>query len=97
MISKNSSLLIVGDVRPEKISSSEKAARVKEAYKYFHDKNIKAFYNLVDDVSADVGIKLMIQSSGFGLLSPNIVLMGYQANWANGGFESLNTYYKILQ
>ncbi|XP_070501284.1 bumetanide-sensitive sodium-(potassium)-chloride cotransporter-like [Chironomus tepperi] len=95
-ITKNSSLLMVGDVRPEKMTSSERAKKVKEAYKYFNDKNIKAFYNLIDDVSVDVGIKLMIQSSGFGQLSPNIVLMGYQQNWAVAGYSSLKIYYSIL-
>lgn len=88
---------MVGDVRPEKLSSLDRTKKVKEAYKYFNDKNIKAFYNLIDDVSVDVGIKLMIQSSGFGQLSPNIVLMGYQQNWATAGYDSLKIYYNILQ
>lgn len=88
---------MVGDVRPEKMTNAERTKKVKQAYAYFNDKNIKAFYNLVDDVSVDVGIKLMIQSSGFGRLSPNIVLMGYQTNWAVAGYDSLKIYYNILQ
>lgn len=97
MITRNSSLLLIGDVRQEKLSSSERANKVKQAYKYFNDKNIKAFYNLVDDVSFDVGTKMMIQSSGFGQFSPNIIFMGYRANWAVAGIDSLKAYYNVLQ
>lgn len=95
LITRNSSLLMVGDVKPEKLSYRERKDKINEAYKYFNDKNIKAFYNIVDDVDIEVGIKMMIQSSGFGRLSPNIVLMGYQNNWSTAG--SLKTYYNILK
>jgi solute carrier family 12 sodium/potassium/chloride transporter 2 len=97
LITKSSSLLMIGDVKTEKMSPNDRNKKVKEAYKYFSEKNIKAFYNLIDDVNIDLGIKLMIQSSGFGRLSPNIVLMGYQTHWATTGYSSLKTYYNILQ
>ncbi|KAG5681038.1 hypothetical protein PVAND_010504 [Polypedilum vanderplanki] len=96
LITKNSSLLMIGDVKTEKLSHNERIKMEKKAYKYFEEKHIKAFYNLIDDVGIDVGIKLMIQSSGFGRLSPNIVLMGYQTNWATAGFAALRSYYNIL-
>lgn len=69
----------------------------KETYRYFETKKIKAFYNLIDDVKMDTGIKMMIQSSGFGKLSPNIVMMGYKADWAIGSYSSLKTYFNVLQ
>jgi solute carrier family 12 sodium/potassium/chloride transporter 2 len=97
LITKNSSLLMIGDVKQEKLSHNEHVRMVKAAYKYFGEKNVKAFYNLIDDVNVDLGIKLMIQSSGFGRLSPNIVLMGYQTSWATAGFGALKSYYNILQ
>lgn len=96
-ITRNSSLLIVGDVKNEKMSHRALTDKIDNAYKYFKDKGIKAFYNLVDDVEISMGIKLMIQSSGFGRLCPNIVLMGYQSNWASAGNASLKIYYNILQ
>lgn len=97
LITKNSSLLMVGEVIQEKMTPSARTNKVNEAYKYFNDKNIKAFYNLVDDVNTEIGIKLMIQSSGFGRLTPNIVMLGYQSNWCTAGFDALKTYYSILQ
>lgn len=96
-ITRNSSLLIVGDVKQEKLSHRALTDKVNDAYKYFGDKGIKAFYNLIDDIDVATGIKLMIQSSGFGKLTPNVVLMGYQSNWAVAGNSSLKIYYNILQ
>lgn len=96
-ITKNSSILIVGDVKCEKLLHRTRTDKVNDAYKYFNDKKINAFYNLVDDTDVSIGIKLMIQSSGFGRLSPNIVMMGYQSNWAVAGNASLKIYYNILQ
>lgn len=96
-ITRNSSLLIVGDVKREKMSHRASTDKVNDAYKYFEDKGIKAFYNLIDDTDIIIGIKLMIQSSGFGRLSPNLVMMGYQTSWATAGNASLKTYYSILQ
>lgn len=96
-ITKNSSLLIIGDVKRDKLSHHERKNKENAAYEYFDKKGIKAFYNLIDDTDVETGIKLMIQSSGFGRLTPNIVLMGYQSNWATAGITSLKTYYSILQ
>lgn len=60
-ITRNSSLLIIGDVKREKLSHKARTDKVDDAYKYFNDKGIKAFYNLIDDTDVEMGIKLMIQ------------------------------------
>jgi solute carrier family 12 (sodium/potassium/chloride transporter), member 2 len=97
LITKNSCLLMVGDVKREKLSHHDRTEKINHAYKNLKEKGIKAFYNLIDDVDIEIGIKLMIQTSGFGRLSPNIVLMGYQNNWLSAGNQSLTIYYSILQ
>lgn len=97
LLTKNSSLLMVGDVIPSKLSHRLRTELVAETYRHFDEKKIKAFYNLVDDVDMETGIKLMIQSSGFGKLSPNIVLMGYKTDWATCGYPVLKTYFNVLQ
>jgi solute carrier family 12 sodium/potassium/chloride transporter 2 len=96
-VTKSSLLLIIGDVKRDKLSHHERMQKENAAYEYFSNKGIKAFYNLIDDTDIEMGIKLMIQSSGFGRLAPNIVLMGYQSNWATSGVTGLKTYYSILQ
>jgi solute carrier family 12 (sodium/potassium/chloride transporter), member 2 len=97
LLTKNNSLLMVGDVYETKLSYKNNKKMVDEAYRYFDQKKIKAFYNLVDNVDYETGIKLMIQSSGFGKLSPNIVLMGYKADWNTCPYVALKTYFNILQ
>ena len=97
VITKNTSLLMVGDVFENKLPNRMRNEMVSETYRYFDEKKIKAFYNLVDDVNMETGIKLMIQTSGFGKLSPNIVLMGYKSDWATGGYQNLKTYFNILK
>lgn len=97
LLTKSSSLLMVGDVIASKLSHRVRTEMVAETYRYFDEKKIKAFYNLIDDVDMETGIKLMIQSSGFGKLSPNIVMMGYKTDWATCGFPVLKTYFNVLQ
>jgi solute carrier family 12 (sodium/potassium/chloride transporter), member 2 len=97
LLTKNTSLLMVGDVFESKLSHRARMQMVAETYRYFDEKKIKAFYNLIDDINIEIGIKMMIQSSGFGKLSPNIVLMGYKADWANCSYPALKSYFTILQ
>ena len=96
-ITRNNSLLIVGEVKREKISYHERVNEENIAYRYFRNKSIKAFYNLIDNTDVEEGVKLMIQSSGFGRLKPNIVLMGYQSSWITGAPSSLKAYYSVLK
>lgn len=97
VLTKNTSLLMVGDVFETKLSFRARTEMIDETYRYFDLQKIKGFYNLVDDIDMESGIKLMIQSSGFGRLSPNIVLMGYKNDWSSCGYTALQTYFKVLQ
>lgn len=97
LLTKNSSLLMVGDVVETKLSYRLRSEMVSETYRSFDEHKIKAFYNLIDDIDMETGIKMMIQSSGFGNLSPNIVMMGYKSDWATCGISALRTYFNILQ
>lgn len=97
LITKNTSLLMVGDVIDTKLSHRVRTGMIAETYRYFEERKIKGFYNLIDDVDMETGIKLMIQSSGFGKLSPNIVLMGYKSDWQSCDHSALKTYFNVLQ
>lgn len=96
MITKNHSLLIVGDVVQHKLSHRARTQLVTEAQKWLDARKIKAFYNVVDNVDFESGVRSLIQSSGFGKLSPNIVLMGYKNNWRSKPAETV-TYFEALQ
>lgn len=58
---------------------------------------MKAFYNLIDGIDFESGVRALIQASGFGKLSPNIVLMGYKSDWKNCERKDLIAYFNVLQ
>ena len=97
LITKNHSLLIAGDVIQHKLSARARAELVNEAQKWLDIRKVKAFYNVVDNVDFENGVRSLIQSSGFGKLSPNIVLMGYKNDWRSSHSTELETYFKALQ
>lgn len=97
LITKNHSLLIAGDIVPHKLSYRARTELTNEAQKWLDARKIKAFYNLVDNTEFENGVRSLIQTSGFGKLSPNIVLMGYKANWRSCSTQDIETYFNALQ
>lgn len=97
LITKHNSLLIVGDVIQDKLSYRARTELINEAQKWFDARKIKAFYNVVDNLDFENGVRSLIQTSGFGKLSPNIVLMGYKSDWRSCNSTELETYFKALQ
>lgn len=97
LITKHHSLLIVGDIVQNKISYRARMQMTKEANKWLDVRKIKAFYNVIDNVEYEDGVRSLIQSTGFGKLAPNIVLMGYKADWRTCPFMDLKTYFNVLQ
>lgn len=96
LITKHHSLLIVGKVVPEKISYRARVHLTKEADKWFEARKIKAFYNIVDGIGFEEGVRALVQASGFGKLAPNIVLMGYKSDWRYCKNEDLTSYFNVL-
>lgn len=96
-ITKNHSLMIVGDISQHKLSHHRRIHMYEEAQKWLDARKIKAFYNLVDNMKFEEGVRSLIQASGFGKLQPNIVLMGYKADWRGCDVDQLETYFNSLQ
>lgn len=80
-----------------KLSHRRRTNINKEAIKWFEVKKMKAFYNLIDGIDFESGVRALIQASGFGKLSPNIVLMGYKSDWKNCERKDLIAYFNVLQ
>lgn len=97
LITKNNSLLIVGDVIQHKISNRARNELFTEAQKWLDARKVKAFYNIIDNVDFENGVRSLIQTSGFGKLSPNVVLMGYKADWRSSHSTEVDTYFTALQ
>lgn len=97
LITKNRSLMIVGDVETSKLSYRARQIIIKEGVRWLEARKIKAFYNIVDGLSLENGCKALIQASGFGKLTPNILLMGYKSDWQTCNSTDLLSYFHILQ
>ncbi|XP_055639846.1 bumetanide-sensitive sodium-(potassium)-chloride cotransporter-like isoform X2 [Toxorhynchites rutilus septentrionalis] len=96
LITKNNSLMIVGNVVETKLSYKQRKALITSGKRAIKDAKIKAFYNILDGLPFDEAVRAMIQSSGFGKLTPNILFVGYKTTWRTCSFEELNNYYNIL-
>lgn len=97
LITKNHSLLMVGDIINKKASHHLRTEMYNDAQKWLDARKIKAFYNLVDNVIFEDGVRSLIQASGFGKLQPNIILIGYKADWKTSKYCDLSKYFNSLQ
>lgn len=97
LITKNHSLLIIGDVIKHKLSYRARTELFNEAQKWLDARKVKGFYNVVDNVSFESGVRSLIQTSGFGKLIPNIVIMGNKSNWRTCGTSELGEFFSALQ
>lgn len=70
---------------------------IKDAQKYLNARKIKAFYNIIDGFSMEDGVKALMKSTGFGKLTPNIVLMGYKSNWRDCGKDEVESYFNVVK
>jgi solute carrier family 12 sodium/potassium/chloride transporter 2 len=97
LITKQSSLLLVGNIMKDKLSYRKRQTLVNEGVKYLKTRKIRSFYSLIDGFEFEEGARAMIQSSGFGKLTPNIVLLGYKSNWRTCKPHDLDAYFNVLQ
>ncbi|XP_062565701.1 bumetanide-sensitive sodium-(potassium)-chloride cotransporter-like [Armigeres subalbatus] len=96
LITKNQSLMIVGNVVEEKLNYKQRKALIQTGKQALNELKIKAFYNILDGLPFDENVRAMIQSSGFGRLTPNILMIGYKEDWRRCGYEQLHSYYNVL-
>ncbi|KAF5306750.1 hypothetical protein FQA39_LY01508 [Lamprigera yunnana] len=96
LITKNNSLLIVGEIEEGRLSYRARANKTKLAYQWLRDHKIKAFYTLVDGIAFETGAKALLQTTGIGKLSPNVLIMGYKNDWNICNSDDLSAYFNVL-
>lgn len=69
----------------------------KEGQQWLLARKIKSFYNIVEGVDFETGVRALIQTSGVGKLSPNILLMGFKSDWHTCEPTDLKCYFDIMQ
>lgn len=68
-----------------------------EGHRWLAARKIKAFYEVVEGFDFETGVRALIQTSGVGKLSPNILLMGYKGDWQTCDKKDLKSYFNVLQ
>ncbi|XP_059486469.1 bumetanide-sensitive sodium-(potassium)-chloride cotransporter-like isoform X2 [Neocloeon triangulifer] len=96
LITKRLSLLICGCVSPQPLSHRERQSAVNSAIQFFKERKMRAFFSLVDSLSVEMGTRALLQASGIGRMKPNILLMGYKAEWQVSTPEDVVEYFDIL-
>lgn len=68
-----------------------------EGQRWLAARKVKAFYNVVEGLDFETGVRALIQTSGVGKLAPNILLMGYKSDWRTCNHQDLVSYFNVLQ
>ncbi|XP_060804526.1 bumetanide-sensitive sodium-(potassium)-chloride cotransporter [Amyelois transitella] len=96
LITKAGSLMIVGDISEKKLSYKERAARFRSSDEWLRGRKIRAFCSGVHGFSFELGARALMQAGGVGRLAPNVLLMGYKADWPSAPPEQLVAYFNVL-
>lgn len=70
---------------------------IREGLAWLAARKIKSFYDIVQSVDFETGVGALLQTSGVGKLSPNIMLMGYKKDWLTSNDTDLNSYFNVMQ
>ncbi|XP_049837756.1 bumetanide-sensitive sodium-(potassium)-chloride cotransporter-like isoform X3 [Schistocerca gregaria] len=96
LITKNSSLLICGHII-KTVMNRRQSNRLKlDAQSWFQLNKIKAFYTYIDETDFKNGASALLQTAGIGKLKPNILLVGYKADWQNCEQHDLSMYFSVI-
>ncbi|XP_037939508.1 bumetanide-sensitive sodium-(potassium)-chloride cotransporter isoform X2 [Teleopsis dalmanni] len=96
MLTKNLSLLVCGHVLRGSSSQRYRNYLQERASSWFRKHRVKGFYSLVDGEDFESGSRALMQACGIGKLKPNILLMGYKADWQTCERKDLNQYFNVM-
>ncbi|XP_066989480.1 bumetanide-sensitive sodium-(potassium)-chloride cotransporter-like isoform X3 [Macrobrachium rosenbergii] len=95
-ITKNISLLSLGHVIQGPQTQRIRNALTRQSYNWLSRHKIRAFYSLVEGNNLEEGSRSLFQLVGLGKLRPNMVLLGYKANWGKCERQELKAYFNTL-
>ncbi|XP_058130526.1 bumetanide-sensitive sodium-(potassium)-chloride cotransporter [Anopheles ziemanni] len=96
LLTKKLSLLVCGHVTKTHVSQKYRNHLQKKAAEWFRRHKVKGFYSLVDDNDFETGARAIMQASGIGKLRPNVLLMGYKADWDRCDPVELEQYFNVV-
>nr|XP_023024040.1 bumetanide-sensitive sodium-(potassium)-chloride cotransporter [Leptinotarsa decemlineata] len=96
LLTKNLSMLVCGHINTSHLPQRERNVLNYKANSWLKAHKLKAFYAQVDGLSFAEGCKSLLKACGIGKLKPNILLMGYKADWQTCTRDNLNQYFEVL-
>ncbi|XP_031638851.1 bumetanide-sensitive sodium-(potassium)-chloride cotransporter isoform X2 [Contarinia nasturtii] len=96
LLTKKLSLMICGHIIEGASTQRERVFLQRQAREWFKKHKIKGFYTIVDGENFETGARALLQASGVGKLKPNIVLMGYKADWQSCHKDELQSYFNTI-
>ncbi|XP_047506433.1 bumetanide-sensitive sodium-(potassium)-chloride cotransporter-like [Pieris napi] len=96
-ITNTGSFMVVANIHESHLSYTDRALQQQVGEEWLHTRKERGFYVVVDGCSLEDGLRNLIQCSGLGRVSPNIMLIGYKNNWQKAPFNKVKTYVKLIQ
>lgn len=96
LITKAGSLMVVGDVSQEKLSYKQRSSITRADDEWLRGRKVRAFCARVHGFSFETGARALVQAVGVGRLAPNVLLMGYKADWTTAPCDDLIAYFNVL-
>ncbi|KAK2709719.1 hypothetical protein QYM36_013406 [Artemia franciscana] len=94
LICKKQGFMLCGHVSKETFTQRQREAITRSAYGWLKAHKIRSFYTLLDSSEISNGVSVLIQSSGLGKMRPNIVMMGFMADWTTRDPNELSEYFE---
>lgn len=79
------------------MSFRERLTRGRADDEWLRGRKVRAFCSRVHGFNFEQGARALMQSSGVGRLAPNVLLMGYKADWTTAPADDLVAYFNVLQ
>ncbi|KAL2079179.1 hypothetical protein ACEWY4_024923 [Coilia grayii] len=89
---KNICLMICGNIIMEEENSDAPQHSADSLIKWLNKRKVRAFYTRFNANSLREGACNLLQSTGLGKMKPNILVMGFKANWRESTPRSLEDY-----
>ncbi|XP_004929740.2 bumetanide-sensitive sodium-(potassium)-chloride cotransporter isoform X1 [Bombyx mori] len=97
MLTKIGSFMIVADITDTALTKGERVSRQHIGEQFVKYRKLRAFYVLLQGLDLKRGANALMQASGLGKLSPNILLIGFKKDWTNAEHKQISDYYGVIQ
>ncbi|KAK7068981.1 hypothetical protein SK128_015899 [Halocaridina rubra] len=95
-ITKNQSLLVVAHCTSEVLTKNTRMIITQDCTHWLSKHKIQAFFALSDGLPLDKGARLLMNTVGLGKLVPNMMLLGYKADWQSCSSKELISYFRTI-